>query len=192
MSAYNILVGVGKLYVADVGTAFPSLDQDPTAVAGWTYLGPTDAGVKVDLDETINEFSSDQDIGVVEAVRSAEKVMISANLFEATVDHLALLLAQTPATVPAGTGTQGYKKIGLSRGSSVTKKAFLFRGNSAYGPYHAQYEVPYGYLSGKVGMEYKKDGMTVVPSEFHSLIDPNASSDAEKHGRLLMGNAAAL
>lgn len=192
MAAYDILIGTGKLYTADPGTAFPDLDDDPGVAAGWTYVGPTDGGIKVDFDETINEFSSDQDIGTVEAIRSEEKVMISANLFEATLENLALVMSQNVTTVAAGSGTLGYKQIGMSRGATVTKKAILFRANSPYGAYPGQYELPYGYVSGKVGLEYKKDGMTVVPCEFHALIDPNATDETEKFGRIKYGSAAAL
>lgn len=189
MAAYDILIGVGKIYTADPGTAFPTLDEEPGA--GWRYVGPTDDGIKVDFDETINEFSSDQDIGTVEAIRSEEKAMISANLFEATLENLADVMSQSVTTVAAGSGTMGYKQIGMSRGATVTKKAILFRANSPYGPYPGQYELPYGYLSGKVGLEYKKDGKVVIPVEFHALIDPNATDETEKFGRIKYGNAAA-
>lgn len=190
MAAYDILIGVGKIYVAAVGTAFPTLDAEPGA--SWRYVGPTSDGIKVDFDETINEFSSDQDIGTVEAIRSSETMMISANLFEATLENLADVMSQEVTTVAAGSGTLGYKQIGMSRGAAVTKKAILFRANSPYGAYPGQYELPYGYLSGKVGLEYKKDGMVVVPAEFHALIDPNATDETEKFGRIKYGSAAAL
>ena len=192
MAAYDILIGTGKLYVADTGTTFPTLDEDPATTSGWRYVGPTADGIKVDFDETINEFSSDQDIGTVEAIRSEEKAMITANLFEATLENLADVMSQSVTSIAAGSGTTGYKQIGMSRGATVTKKAILFRANSPYGPYAGQYELPYGYISGKVGMEYKKDGMVVVACEFHALVDPNATDTTEKFGRIKYGNAAAL
>lgn len=192
MSAYKILKGVGKIYLAQVGTTFPTLDQDPAIVSGWTYVGPTADGIDVAPDETINEFSSDQDIGSVDAIRSDEKVMLSANLFEATLENIGRVMAQAVAVVAAGTGTVGYKKIGLSRGVDVTLSAILYRFKSPYGPYPAQIEIPFGYISGKISLKWTKADKVVVPAEFHALIDPDATSDEEKFGRAKFGNAAAL
>lgn len=192
-SAYEILTGVGEIWIAPVNTPMPTLDQVPTAASDfWKYVGPSEGGVKVDFDETINEFSPDTETGAVDAIRSAESAMISANLFEATLENLALTLAQEVATVDAASGTLGYKEIGMSRGARVTKKAFLFRGGSPYGDFPGQYYVPNGYVSGKVGLEYTKEGKVAIPTEFHALVDKNALSDAQKFGRILYGHAAAL
>lgn len=192
MGAYKTMKGVGKIYIANVGTAFPTLDEDPATASGWRYVGPTADGITANPDETINEFSSDQDIGTVDAIRSDEKVMLKANLYEATLENLADVMSQNVTTVAAGTGTVGYKQIGLSRGVDVTYKAILYRFKSPYGDYPAQMEIPYGYISGKMELAWKKADKVVVPSEFHSLIDPNATDEHEKFGVVKFGNAPAL
>lgn len=192
MAAYKTMKGVGKIYIADVGTAFPDLEDDPAVASGWRYVGPTADGVEANPDETINEFSSDQDIGTVDAIRSEEKVMLTANLYEATLENIADVMSQSVSTVAAGSGTYGYKQIGLSRGVDVTYKAILYRFKSPYGDYPAQLEIPYGYISGKLKLAWKKADKVVVPCEFHSLIDPNATDEHEKFGRVKMGNAGAL
>lgn len=191
-SAYDILVGVGEIWVAPVGTTMPTLDQTPTAASAyWEYVGPSEDGVKLDFDETINAFSPDTETGDTDAVRSHEAVKITANLYEATLENLALAFAATVTTVPAGSGTLGYKEIGMSRGAQVTKKAILFRGNSPYGDFPGQYLVPFGYISGKVGLEYKKEAHVLIPIEFNALVDKNASDPKFKFGRIQYGNAAA-
>lgn len=192
MSAYSVLKGVGKIYLAPVGTAYPTLDDDPAADPNWTYVGPTADGITAEADETINEFASDQEIGTVDAIRSEEKLMLTANLFEATLENIAKVMSQTVTDVAAGVGTYGYRKIGLSRGVDVALSAILYRFKSPYGNFPAQLEIPYGYISGKISLAWKKDDKVVVPSEFHAFIDPNASAPAENFGRLLMGDADAL
>lgn len=135
MAAYKILIGTGKIYTAPVGTAFPTLDEEPGTA--WRYVGPTADGIEADADETIVEFSTDQDIGTVDALRSEEKVMLTANLYEATLENIAAVMAQIVSVVAAGTGTYGYRQIGLSRGVEVSLAAILYRFKSPYGPYPA-------------------------------------------------------
>lgn len=195
-SAYDIITGVGEIWVGPIGAAMPTLDQVPTnADARWTYVGPSEDGVKIDFDETINAFSPDTETGDTDAVRSHEAVKITANLYEATLENLALAFASNVTTVtqvaPAA-GAMGYREVGMSRGFAVSKRAILFRGNSPYGDYPGQYLVPFGYVSGKVGLEYKKDNHVLVPVEFNALVDKNASSDQKKFGVIQYGDAAAL
>lgn len=192
LTAYEILTGVGKLYVAPAGTAKPSLDTDPAA-AGWTEVGETVDGVTITLAQEIEEFRTDQRTGPVKATRTEENLTIETRLAQATLENLAQTLGGlTVTTVPAGTGTMGYKWHGLYRGQDVQEFAILFRGNSPYGDFPAQFYVPRGYFAGETGLEYKKDGQVVIPVEFHALEDLNAASEAERFGVYEAGNAAAL
>ncbi len=192
MNAYEILTGVGKLYVAPAGTAKPALDVDPEST-GWTYLGETVDGVTITPGQEIEEMRTDQRTGPVKAVRTEESLTIEAQLAQATVENLAQALGgMTVTKVNAQVGAMGYRKVGLYRGGTVQEFAMLFRGNSPYGSYPAQYYVPRGYYGGEVGQEYKKDGQVVVPVEFHALEDLNATNEDERFGVYEAADAAAL
>lgn len=193
METYEILSGVGTLYVAPVGTAFPGVETTPGA--SWTELGNTQDGVTVTVGQAIVEIRADQATGPKKAIRSEESLLVATNLLEGTLENLAKVLAQTVTDTAPGSGTIGHRKIGLYRGSAVQTYSLLFKGErmSAYGEtYPAQFEVPVGYFAGDHGLAFKKDAATVIPVEFRALEDPNASADVERFGVLRMQDAAAL
>lgn len=188
--ADEILTGVGRLYIAAVGTAFPAVNATPGA--SWTNLGETLDGVTVTPDQTVNEFGTDQRTGKVKASRSEESLMIETKLAQSTLENLASVLGNTVTDTPPGVGTIGTRKVGLTRGFAVDEYALLFRGTSPYGAFNAQYEVPRGYFGGSQAMEFTKEGQVAIPVEFHALEDLSASTDDEKFGRLTAQDAAAL
>lgn len=187
---YAILTGVGELYTAESGTTFPAVNAVPGTA--WIHLGSTQDGVKVKLAEKVNEVYVDQETAPLKASRSEETLVIETALAEATLENLAVVLGNTVSDTPAGTGTIGTREVPLYRGPTVKTRAFLFRGASAYGEYPAQYELPYGYVSGDMELTATKDRNQAIKVEFHALMNPNAATDAEKFGRLLMQDAAAL
>lgn len=188
--AYELLTGVGTLYVADVGEAMPDVDATPGV--NWTELGETIDGVTVTYSENVEEIAVDQETGSIKAIRTEEGLIISTNLAKGTLENLAIALGLTVTTTAPGAGTIGTKEIGGYKGGSVTQKALLFRGNSPYGAtYPAQFEIPVGYFGGEVGMEFTKDGVAAIPVEFHALVDPNAATSADKFGKYIAQNAAA-
>lgn len=187
---YDLLVGVGTLYIAPSGTAMPAVNATPSST--WRELGETDDGVKVSRTQNIEAFSSDQRTGKVKAVRTEEGLTIEANLQKTTLENLADVLNSSVTTVAAGSGTIGTKTIGMHAGATVSEFAFLFRAFSPYGNFPAQYYVPRGYFSGDVEMEYKKDGKTLIPATFEALEDLNAATEAERFGKYQAQSAAAL
>lgn len=190
MEPYEILTGVGDLYVAEVGATFPDVNAIPSS-ATWRHLGSTQDGVTVTLDQKIDEHRVDQETGPVKASRSEESMQIETVLAEATLENLADVLGSEVEDTPADTGVIGTREVPLYRGGTVVTKALLFRGVSAYGDFPAQYEVPYGYFGGATELKDTKDGNRQIAVEFHALVDPNASEDDEKFGRLVMQDAEA-
>jgi len=188
----TILVGVGELYIADVGTAFPALDTEPGVE--WKAVGYTQDGVTVTLEQSITEHRVDQETGPVKASRTEEGLLIATNMAEATLDNLAKLLGRTIKTTAADDGQIGTEALGLYRGSKVARYALLFRGNFSEHneEYPAQYQIPVGYFSGNVEAAYTKDGVTRYTVEFRALVDPNAASDDEKFGSLIVQSEDAL
>lgn len=186
---YDLLVGVGTLYIAPAGTAMPALDATPGG--SWRDLGETDDGVKVAKAQNIETFSSDQRTGKVKAVRTEEGVTISTNLQKATLENLADVINGTVTTTAPGASTIGTKSLSLYAGADVSEFAFLFRAHSPYGNWPAQYYVPRGFFSGEVEMEYKKEDKVLIPVEFEALEDLNAANAADRFGKYIGQHAAA-
>ena len=189
MDAYVILTGVGKLYIAPVGTAFPALTATPTG--SWRSLGDTQDGVDVDPSDKIELAHTDQRTGAVKGTRTEETLKIKTKLAEATLENLADALGTTLTDTPAGAGTIGTREIPLHRGATVKEYAFLFRGSSPYGPWPAQYQLPRGYVS-LDALKHEKGKNAAIPITFEALEDFNAATEADRFGKLIAQDAAAL
>ncbi len=189
---YEILTGVGTLYKAPVGTAFPALTATPAAP--WVSLGETDGGVKVTPDQTTKTFSTDQRTGVVKVIRSDETLTVETNLKHSTLENISLLMGPSVTDTPAGAGTIGTREVPLHRGAEVAEWALLFRHEygSPYGDYPAQFELPRGFFDGPAGQEFKKDGEVLIPVKFVALEDLNAAQEEDRFGRIVAQDAAAV
>jgi len=186
---YEILVGVGKLYIAEAGTSKPALDATPGA--SWTDLGETDDGVKVTKTQNIETFTTDQRTGKVKAVRTEEGLTIETNLTAATLENLARAIGGTVTDTAPGSGTIGYRSLTLHAGATVQEFALLFRGSSPYGNYPAQFYVPRAFINDDIEMEYKKDDKTLIPIKFEAL-ESLTAAEGEQFGVYEAQDAAAL
>jgi hypothetical protein len=190
MEAYEILTGVGTLYIAAANEAMPALTATPGG--NWVSLGETDGGVKITKTQNIETFSSDQRTGKVKAIRTEEGVTIETNLLQATLEKLAKVIGGTVTDTAPGVGTIGKRSLPLYAGAEVTEYALLFRGDSPYGAtYPGQYYVPRGYMDDDVETEFTKDGKTLIPVKFEALEDLNASSAEDRFGKIEYQDAAA-
>ncbi|HFC09069.1 MAG TPA: hypothetical protein ENJ54_04310 [Chloroflexi bacterium] len=181
MDAYQILVGVGSIYVAPANTPKPDLAAEPGSE--WVYLGETEDGVTATKSQSIAEHKSDQRTGPIKATRTDESMTIATKLVAATLENLSVAIGG--ATVndnPPQTGVIGTRNMGLYLGGEVKEFAILFRGSSPYGDYPGQFYVPRGYFGGEVGLEFKKDKETVIPVEFHALEDLNVADPTMRFG----------
>lgn len=190
LTTYELLNGAGLLYVAPVGTAFPLVTATPSA--SWRELGETVDGVKATFDQKTEKFRTDQRTGAVKAVRTEEDVTIETKLAQATLENLADLLGNTVTDTPASSGSAGYRTLPLHRGAAVKEFALLFRGNSPYGAYTAQYELPRGYFDEAAEAEHTQDGFVSYPVKFAALESLTAATEEERFGTLRAQDAAAL
>ena len=187
----DILVGVGRLYIAEAGTAKPALGSAPGV--SWRELGETKDGVKIVKSQNIEAFSSDQRTGKVKAVRTEEGLTVETNLLENTLENYADVINSTVTTTDPGSGTIGTKSVKLHSGSIVDTYALLFRGESPYvvgAP--GQFYVPIGYMDDDVEMEFIKDGETLIPVKYEALEDPDAATEDDRFGVVEYQHAAAL
>lgn len=191
MEAYEILTGVGTIYIAPAGEAKPALNASPGG--NWVSLGETDGGVKVTKTQNIEAFSSDQRTGKVKAIRTEEGVTVETNLMQATLENLANVLNGVVTDTAAGSGTIGKRSLPLHAGADVDEFAILFRGDSPYSAsYPGQYYVPRGYIDDDVEMEFVKDGKTLIPFKYEALEDLDAATENERFGVIEYQDAAAL
>jgi hypothetical protein len=196
MMAYEyILVGSGVVHIAPEGTTFPTPDQTPpVADAAWSPLGEFDGGVQISHPQTIDEHRTDKETGIQKATRSEEDLTISVSLADQTLENFASMInGDTVVDTPEGSGTAGYREVGMYRGLTVVTYALVFEGNSPYlaGAF-LRYLVPRGYFGGDMGQAFVKSTKTLIPVEFHAMVDPNAGSDAEKFGTVQAVDAVAL
>jgi len=186
---YELLTGVGTIYIAPSGSTMPVLTAAPTAP--WVSCGETDDGVKVRKTQNIETFSSDQRTGKKKVIRTEEGMEVEANLQEGTLENLVTMVNGTVVTTAAGAGVIGKKALKMHAGAEVTEYALLFRGKSPYGNFPGQYYVPRGFMDDDVEQEYKKDEVTLIPLKFIALEDLNAATEADRFGTVECQTAVA-
>lgn len=187
---YEILNGVGDLYIATLGTTYPAVDAVPGA--SWRHMGFTQDGLSIKLAQKIEKTFVDQETGAVKASRSEESMTVETNLAETTLENLADHLGGTVTDTAPGSGTIGTREVGSYRGGSVKTFAVLFRGKSAYGDYPAQTQIPVCYIDGDLELKYAKGKNPVIKVAFEALVDPDATADAFKFGKTIMQDGIAL
>ena len=192
-NAYEILSGVGTIYIAPEDEAAPNLDDTPSG--NWSELGETDGGVTVTKADEYEKQFTDQRTGPVKVLRTEESLVIETNLAQATLENLAQVLGGATVTdIAADADDVGYREMGMYMGLDVNAYALLFRGESQ-SPYVASYPaqlwIPRGYFGGEVEMEYVKDNKVLIPVMFEALEDLGASSEAERFGKYQAQDAEA-
>lgn len=197
---YEVIAAPFTLYTAPVGEAFPAIDATPAG--NWTKVGTSGAlnygeeGVTVDHGQDVSEWKGLGDTGPRKVFRTGESLKISLMLHDISLEQYRHALNMNAVTdVAAGAGTAGYRKIGLSRGSTVVQRALLVRGPSGYNDengWNSQYEVPLAFQTGEPEVVYRQGDPAGLALEWTAVIDPNAASDAERFGRFVMQDATAI
>ncbi len=176
----KLLVGSGRLYLHDAGTAMPAIGADPAA-AGWADLGAIDGGVGVQREQTLEELYVDDETGPVDVTRTAESLRVRASLAEPTLTRLGAVLSGGAPSREAG--PPATEALGAYRGAAVAKRALLFRAGSPEGPgKRGQTYIPRGYFAGDLGMAHRSDAQTLVAVEFRALVDEDAAHPSERFG----------
>ncbi|MEL6738963.1 MAG: hypothetical protein AAFO28_08560, partial [Pseudomonadota bacterium] len=138
MSPFEIITAPLEVWIADIGTAFPALEQAPGA--GWTLLGTNgdrniaEGGVTVAHDKSYNKIRTDGASGPVKATLGSEDLMFQFTLLDLTLEQYAMALNGNAVNeTAAGSGTMGFKRIGLSQSVGRTREfALIARGLSPY------------------------------------------------------------
>ncbi len=195
---YEIIGAPFKVWRAAVGVTFPLVDAEPDG-SDFTLIGTSgdlnygDEGVKVGHPQSFNKFRPLGDNGPRKIFRTEEDLIISLMLADVSLEQYRRGLNDNSLTTVAAGGEAGYKKVGLTRGLSVATMALLVRGPSPYGDdMYLQYEVPICVQTGSPEVTYTRTGAAMLSLEWSALVDPNASSVAERFGVLRAMTAVAI
>jgi len=194
---YEIVYGPANIYLAAVGTTFPTVDATPGA--GWFKLGTdgdknfAESGVKIGFNQTINEWKGLGSTGARKVTRISEAFKVSGEIADLTPAQLAKFLNDvTVSTVAAASGQIGTKSITLHQGVTVTLFALVVRFESPEGLWNGQLQVPRVYHSGNPGFTLEKANPALAAFEFTAIEDITAVSDDMFYGEYIEQNADAL
>lgn len=192
VAPFEIIAQPYIAWVAPVGTAFPNIEDEPTAP--WTMVGTSgdlnydESGVMVKHSQKTDVWRPLGSTGARKAFRTEEELKISLKLCDVSLEQYQNALnGNTVSTVAPGVGTAGYRKLGLSRGRNVAVFSLLIRGTaSPYGDeWNSQYEIPVCFQSGEPDPSHTKGKPAELALEYTALEDSDATDDSEKFGRLI-------
>ena len=179
-SPFEIIAGPADVYLAATGTAFPAVDATPAAA--WTKLGRTEGGVTVRSTQTVELLMADQYTGAQKAIRTEEGLEIEFEMADLTLAKYAKAL--NDVTVVAAAGPPSTKRIRLRLGFDVTKFAFVVRGDSPYGDWNLQYEVPLVVQVESPEPSFSREDKATLKVKYTAIEDPDAATDADRFGVL--------
>lgn len=199
MSNREIISGPLTLFLAPVGTAFPTIQTAPASP--WVQLGTNGArnydvpGVTVMHSSNYGEVRSAGATGPMVAFVEQEDLKFRVTLLDFTLEQYTYAMEQNPiTTVAPATGVPGTRSMGLSRGPGrAAEFALIAQGPSPYlDGQIARFLVPRCYQSGNVEAVHTKGRAVGIQLEFTALEDNAAAGDAVRFGRLTAISAAAL
>ena len=187
---YQVIQGPADVFAAPVGTAFPAINiasSTNSPPAGWTALGRTQGGVSVKFSQTVEQIVADQDTGPIKAVRSAEGLDVTFSLIELTIETIAYI--QNQQTVNVVTGPPADHDIPIHKGRSVARNALLIRGDSPYGNWFMQFELPVVVMTDAPQMDFAENKTMMMQCTFTALEDLTQATEANRFGTLRAQNA---
>lgn len=200
MEPHEIIATPLSVYIAPVGESFPDIDADPAG--NWALLGTNGnrnyegGGVTVMHSKTYNQVRTAGSTGPVKAFLDEEAVMIRLTLLDLTAEQYAKALNDNAVTTTAaGSGSAGFKSLGLSEGLNNTAAfALLCRGPSPEDEaMNLQYEFPRVFSSGNAEPVFQKGNPAGLALEFTALEDlADGVAETERFGRYIVQHQAPL
>ena len=202
---YEILATPFEVWLAPVGTTFPTLDEEPDELSPsdsdevWSLLGVNgadnqgDEGVTVEHQQTLSIFRGGKSTAPLKAWRTEEGLRIAFVLHDVSLETYAKALNDATVTDNAADSDEvGYRSIDLHQGTQVAVFALLARGeNSPYGDgMLAQYQVPKVYQNAQPAPVYRKGQPAGLAFEFMALADLSAASESDRFGQFIVQDAA--
>ncbi len=172
----SVHVGTGALYVADVGTAFPSppegsLDES-SQPTGFVGVGYSEDGWSFEIDRTFEDVNVAEEFDPVNVLKTAQNIRLVGAMAQATLDSIELALGGGTITLgspashdsydpPASADPADEKALVLvvptTPVASVAKNRFI--------------EIPRSIATGAVALQHQKAPQKqLVAIEFRLLI----------------------
>jgi hypothetical protein len=188
---FEVISAPYTLYVAPVGTAFPSVsvEDDDASFDEWTKVGSSGplnydrgVGVTVEHPRSITKWRSVGDAGSRKAFITEEDLMVKLKLVDLTLEQYANALNYNEVTSDAGRRT-----IGLSHGFAIVTRALLIRGPSPYGDQlNMQYEIPRAQQEGSPSVTLATPGTPAgLDLTWSAMVDTDATDPSQYFGRLV-------
>lgn len=172
VTAANLIMGPGVLYVADFGTAEPAdtAVADPPGV-GWNDVGATLEGVTITINQEYTELAADQIVDPIGSRLTVRMMTLATQLAEATLDNLARAMNNELPT--AGIGFTAFEPPNDNSATQPLYRAVLFDG---FAPDGLRRRVIGRRVLSTENVEaaHSKDGQTVFPVSFKAHFVSNA------------------
>lgn len=173
---HEIVVGPAQVWLAPADQASPAINATPSSP--WVLLGTagnkrmSEGGVRLSLEQTINEYVPEGDTLPAKAFRTAEPSMVAMTFADFSLEELVKALNhQTVTDVAAGSGTAGYREVDLQRGFVAVTRALLVR--RADGPYNDAWPLelwfPRTYIKSNLEPAFSKGAPAELTIEFGIL-----------------------
>lgn len=200
IAPYNIIMSVGEVWVAPVGTAFPLVNV-ATPSGPWALLGTAgnldydEDGIHIIGEQTINEFVGAGSTVARKVSRTLESMRITVKLVDMQLESLRRALnSNAITTVASSSGIPGSKAIYMYQGQDVNTVALLVRGQSPYSGDTNSFlhvEMPNAYNTSGFDLANQKGTAEGYTLDFRGLLDPSAPTGANRYGRIIAYTAAA-
>jgi hypothetical protein len=196
MEPYEIIIAPFDVYLAPVGEAFPAVNSVPSG--NWRVLGKNgrknvdESGVTVTHSQTIEKKKTLGTTGTAKVVRSGEDMKISLTLNDLSLEQYSIALnGMSISEISSSSGVAGQKTLSLHQGTQVKTYAMLIRGVSAYDEaFKAQYQIPVCYQDGNPAPVFNKKDIASLKLEFGVIENPDAATEDERFGWLVMQTAS--
>lgn len=168
VTATNLIAGPATLYAAVFGATEPldSTINDVPAVA-WVPVGATNDGVTLNISRDYYQMEIDQVNMAPESRITKVEFTVKTNLAEATLENMALVLAELAAAVVVD-GVAFTKSLEPTFGDSAASPNYSAILLDGWAPNGKRRRVIGRKMLSTEELEsaYKKDGMTLVPVTF--------------------------
>jgi hypothetical protein len=161
----NIIAGPATMYGGVFGATEP-LDTaiNSTPGAGWADLGGTNDGVNITINQDFLVLEVDQIVDEIGRRLTKRSVQVKTNLAEGTLANVQLALFNGGA-ISTGAGFAAYDPANDNSATQPNYTALLLDGYAPSG-FRRRFVLRKILSIDNVGMDYKKDGQTLVPVTF--------------------------
>lgn len=152
----NVLVGSAKMSYSSDGTT-------------WTELGYTDDGVTVDYEPTFQDVTVDEELLPVKKIKIGEKITVSANLAENTLENYQFAMG-LPVTALTTDTTAKTKTLTMGLNPDIPEHQIKLEGKNPDGLDRTMIFTRVVSV-GKVSTKHNKKDKKLIPIQLEVLTD---------------------